>query len=558
MIQTKCPHCDHIFKIPAHFLDKKVVCGHCSSSFLSEKYEEKRQRHPVKARHSSFMGKTPHLSCKNIEQVPALGEEGKMIIEEFNQGGFQSSFESKEIKLTFLVLALFLLTLSLFVYLVFLSEPHSFLGDMQEMDRFLLISFVCALDFFLFILAFRKKSLVWGVFLGLFSVGALISMNYWFNFEQEGLMKKLKYNQLLNSRMSADTFFVLPTDDLEKEPPYLKGNLDSLDSILKEREKEGTQNQALGIWVNDTNYERNMQIARWLQRMHKLETTPPIFERANNAALFVVPQALLDLKAVAFFSKRIGSVKYLDKKRHLLVVDADDSSFVAPSEKDLSNQSSDDYYPLNLNELRSIDSFRVRAAAIRLKNTPPLVLKDDVRRSLVNVFKEGIILSSYSDVECAVHIAEAMIAWANPLDNEIEGLVADLSKEVIKLPVEEGIQLPTSFVSFLLAQKSKVGNEILYKLWKDAPTIWQSFYKDAPHSMEEEMLAIIKKKEEISLAQKRSAMMIMERWATPKSYKVLESYENDPDLEVRTKARAILKRLVNEMNQETEELSQKP
>lgn len=538
-MKTECPHCKEVFEISANLLGKGVMCGHCSTKFIAEGQEvvivEKIT--PVSSSKRANLGKSPGTEFKKATRTNILEEPSSVNNE-------QRWSEPAPLQYIFLILGVFIFVGTIVFFIFHVEKPFSLLAEMKEMDRLLLSVFLGLLVLLNFIFAFRRHRWI-GFVVGFLGLILTIAVAYWYESEYKIFEQKLRGRVNAHLLMKQEDKMQHERDqeekdsyDTTKEPSYIEGNIDPLLQVLKNN-KSG---EVLGLWVNGTNDNIDMQISRWLQRIYRLDSLPPIFKRANKSTLFVVVPAKMGLDVVSHFAEKIGSIGHVNPEKRLLVLDVSTSFFDSIPTGDLNDVNGVDFYTANLNELRSIDTYRVRDAAIRLKNAPPTVLKSDMRDTLSKVFDEGRLHGVYSDLEASTHVAQALCAWANKEDKQCVAMVENLLEELEKVPSSSK---PKDLMVFLVAQKSSYGLTLLRKLWESSPMEWQSVYLESPDSMEEEVLSVLKRGK-LNLSQRRSMVTILEKWATKKSLPQLDLLVDDSDADVRMRVENTRKRLMEQ------------
>lgn len=275
-------------------------------------------------------------------------------------------------------------------------------------------------------------------------------------------------------------------------------------------EAAGSELNAFGVWLIDLQGRNRILVRDYLLRASKADPSSPIYPREGNHYLMVLSGFKGELEDMALIASQLGNVRAVHHEIGLIEVEVDPEVFYPADPDRMSDPTSATFYSMNLRELRSIDLKRAKQACERLAKAPPTAFRDDISRTLMDLFRDG-------EMDFPKELSEAILVWCEDLDE-----AGELAGQRIRHLLTTGEEIPKSYVELVLAGSQADRVPLIMEIWANAPGKWENAVTSLGLAAEE---AVIEALRAGLPNQKRSAMRLLGFIGGTKSLELVRAME---------------------------------
>lgn len=451
--RIQCPACGQRFNVGPELYGKMVECGACDHRFeVTDDVE-------VNPSNKQF---PPGRSLRREH------EEGEVpLARAQTAGSLRPTHKAPEIhyqsplKPVQILAGIGAIGLTLAVWLVFIygSRFGGALQDVTVEQRYLLAGAFGGLILFVFIMAFKHKKPL-GAVIGVIFGGSLLAAPSIFPVHTTPVAERT-IEELGDELLKTDFQVAVP---LDSERPLVErvGR-----PPIERAESTFGRGKAIGLLVNGMDDTMIDQISRYLTKKFTPGNPPSVFNR-DPSQLFVLAPVEMSFDDFLEEIVAIGRVQTVDEEKRLLDFAIRRNLFELPPEGQLESPTAPEFYRLNAEELRALDTERVRKAAVRLTKVPPVQMRRDVRNRLIERINSE---TSESDI-WFLELAECLSKWADD-DEAVAAVENAIRKGGASHPLFD-----REMLLFLLENGSELGRESLQARWQDNPSNWEGIYTD--------------------------------------------------------------------------------
>jgi hypothetical protein len=239
-----------------------------------------------------------------------------------------------------------------------------------------------------------------------------------------------------------------------------------LESEIARLAREGSNKQAVGLWLKDLREENRFVVRDYLLRVTGADPQSHYYSRGGGNFLMVLTGITKSLDEVAGLVPVLGTLEKVHTEIPVLEISVNNESFTGGSIDKLSDKQGADFYLLNKQELESIDLVRVLRAVQRLSEVEPKIYRSDISRKLFELLEAP-------GVDFKAEICRALMVWS-----EQPGPAGEAALKEVNGLLARKAKVPPEIIALIVKEKNPAVVPILDGLWFGSPTKWESLYGD--------------------------------------------------------------------------------
>lgn len=262
------------------------------------------------------------------------------------------------------------------------------------------------------------------------------------------------------------------------------------------------------VGVNVTEVET---IKQYLAEAFKTSEIPRAFSNreiaGQPATLLIFLQPAVSFEAAQASLAHLGTVEKSLPELQLIECTVTAQGLGASNLDALSDPSHIHYFHTNLAELKNLNNARKMQAVQRLETVKTFMLKADIAEQLTKMLQN-------EKQENKEQIVRALSRWKSPEDHS-EEVVQRLAREVM----QQGKQLPRSYVEFCAQHAASTSADILVAAWKKEPLLYETILISAGKPVEKQLTQGLSEYHSLLLG---SAVSILKRIGSKDSIPLLK------------------------------------
>ncbi len=525
-LQIQCPKCSKRFTVHEDLTGKTVECGACDHRFPVKPgsiIAERSKVYPGEHQRDEFLSR--------------LGREPSTVVKKNKRARTNSAAEphsntphvdaimpaSAGQNIAAITGAVFLILYSL-IFFLGTSEGGNF-KDFDMTKRLVLGGFISVLGGGLLLFGsknWRAKAMLLIVILisGLFALILIRPV------EMTPEVGKFVGDQTPLTSPKVSVGISLDDDDIKNQVGYhvMERKLKS----LSERFEGDSSKYLVGIFIRGLKSTQFHSVENYLQMALQIPPTQGVNRYPRNGdkdSLIVISGLELDFDTVVrVCDPRLGRATTHPELR-LIELKLSALHNTKPSDdlrQKLSDPGNPGFFTANLSELGVLDPLRVKDAVAQLAKVPAdveLRYRDEIVAELMG------LVSKQSDPILLNDLGNALSIWA--VGNQAS---LDIVARRVEKWIEGGIEVPVSFVDYLIENNSNKSPLLVDMLWSKDPEDWSGQYIALGRGAEKKVLWHL---EGPSLRLRNSAAFILATIGTEKSLPALSKFTNSDDRELK-------------------------
>ena len=470
LLLIRCPSCGQRFKVGEDLRERTVECGSCEHRFRISDEVIVRGR-------KFYPSEQKSIAPNRFHRIPLSG--GEILTgSQVSRYGAQPDpavldpvSPQKIIAGVIGVTAMILLAM----LLMFGGSRGGVLDGMIATNRILLAGFGSLLGGGLLIYAnprTRLKASALSLLLG----GSLLAVPFFFTAGSESTQNQGGLSQEGSLTPAHDSKH-LPTPDSAIETLRNRIGTGPLVAEIARLAKEGSRDQAVGLWFRDLSDSRRFLVMDYILRVIHADSSSHFYPRDNGDYLLVATGSRQSLQEIANLTEPLGQIVGIYPEISVIEIRLRNEIFVEEPIEKLSNKLDPGFYDSNKRELGSIDLDRVKRAVKRLAEVEPKLYRSDISRKLISLLGEN-------SVRFKGNICSALAVWS-----EQPGPASDAALSVVEKLIAKKEEVPSDVVALIVKEKNLGILTILDELWFENPMTWESLYADLGQPIEPRVIA---------------------------------------------------------------------
>lgn len=512
LLLIRCPSCGQRFKVGEDLRERTVECGGCEHRFrISDEVIVRGRKFYPSERKSGELNR--------FHRIPLPGGESLIGIQPIRYSNppeaaiLEPASPQRVMAGIIGVTGMALMAL----FLMFGTSRGGTLDGMTLPNRLVMAGFVGLLGVLLLVYA-NPRARLKALAAGLLMAGCLTSVPYFF---QAGSVPLPNGVAIKPKEIMAPTGEAPQQELVEDETvSALRTRIGTgpLAAEIQKLAKEGSQKQALGIWLRSLSDSQRFLVRDYMLRLTGASASSHFYPRSGGDYLLVLSGVECSLQQLAETAKALGTVESIYPEISVVEIRVREDIFVEGSIEKLSRKDDPAFYDLNKRELESIDLERVKRAVQRLAEAEPKIYRSDITRKLIALLGED-------KVDFKGNVCSALAVWS-----EEPGPASEAALKVLKQLVAGGKPVQPEIVALVVKEKNTAAIPILDELWFKNPMAWESLYSDLGPLVEP---VVIRRFSETKGTIRYSAVRILGRVGGTDSLPILAAAVPGADSELR-------------------------
>lgn len=456
----RCPSCGQRFNIEEQLRGKMVECGECDHQFeIQDAVIIRGKKFYPGEKRDDFLNRI-HRVDKPLPSAtdPDAPDD---FVSQTNPVVMEPVSPQRIVMGIFAGFALIVTGL----ILVLGAKRGAALDGVSTENRMLLAGFVAALSTALLVFSNTRAWLLMLV-LGLILGGGLVSLPL----IHTGASTRLAdLDEPSISRVPESQFLPPPvvsdTDDMTMQELREYIGTEPLDEERQRLAEGGSSSEAYGLWLRNLKVRNCLLVRDYIIREMQASYETHFYPRDNDHFLMVVTGLDSGLDELAVAASALGKVRNLHQELNLVEVVVDNERFVSNPIERLTNPNDPQFYRLNKEELESIDLDRIQSAVKRLAEVEPVLFRQDISKRLLKLLQSDWM-------EGKDDVCRALMTWGTERE------------EIGKAALEQALALrsqnksvPPEMIALCIEQGNEEVLPLLYELWKENPSRWESSFR---------------------------------------------------------------------------------
>ncbi len=463
-MRIKCPECSQKFDVTENFLGKTVECGSCDHRFKVTDY------HVVAEKNKFYPGEKRDASLDNFGKSSASLDAPVAFAQAHYQPGIHADVVGppRPRRTVAAILGASILVLVIVVFLLAGGKEGN-MRDMETINRFIFVAFTVLIGGgLLFFGTARNKKVGWVAGVVLCLVVLSLPMIFPGNPTSATIIDNAEelddetINQLDRQQSTEEYLFEIGYDPVRKA---LVGN------------KPET---VVGIYLRDASQNLRSKIARYLYNATDKVSRETSYDRGitglNGLILLVEQKKTID--EIALLCETFGRIEKISRDHRVIDVTVENNKVGSLDQDKALDPDDVNFQSQNLKALTDIDPNVQIKAVIRLGNSEPKALRDDITQQMLLMLPEA-------NKELKIELIKALRVWSQPGDG-----AGKLVMEAVDELHKEGA-VDKNGVEFLIQRKIDGVGVILMDLWKKNPVAWAETLKNLGEGAEILLLPIL-------------------------------------------------------------------